>query len=87
MPKDTVGYACTVCGVQKPKDELSTKKVLFSGIGTSSTVFRSRTVEWLCEDCLGKDSQYNFPRDMSRAERMQIAQAKRKKNAAQEENR
>lgn len=71
-------YACTNCGKDKKREDLTSKKVMFSGIGNNSTVFRSRTVDWLCEDCLGEDKDYNYPRDMSRIERMKVARARRK---------
>ncbi len=69
-------YACTNCGLDKPRDELTSKKVMFAGIGNDTTVFRSRVVEWLCEKCLGSDKDYNYPRDVSRTERMRIARAR-----------
>ncbi|AKJ71861.1 hypothetical protein TIN4_64 [Tsukamurella phage TIN4] len=72
-------YACTNCGKDKKRDELTAKKVMFAGIGNASTVFRSRTVDWLCENCLGSDKDYNYPRDMSRTERMKIARTRRKR--------
>ncbi|AUV60671.1 hypothetical protein HOS75_gp059 [Gordonia phage SteveFrench] len=68
-------YACTVCGKQLPRDQLSSKKVLFAGIGNATTVFRSRVVDWLCDPCLGKDPAFNYPKDVSRAERMRNAAA------------
>ncbi|AUE22224.1 hypothetical protein SEA_ADGERS_73 [Gordonia phage Adgers] len=68
-------YACTRCGKDLPRDQLSSKKVLFAGIGNATTVFRSRVVDWLCDSCLGKDPDYNYPRDVSRAERMRNAAA------------
>lgn len=74
-------YACTRCGIDKPRDQLSSKKVMFAGIGNSTTVFRSRTVDWLCENCLGADDDYNSPRDLSKSERMKIARARRKANS------
>lgn len=70
-------YACTQCGHDFPRDQLSSKKVLFAGIGNATTVFRARTVDWLCERCLGRDEDYNYPKDMSRAERMRVARARR----------
>lgn len=73
-------YACTQCGADKARDELSSKKVMFAGIGNATTVFKSRVVDWLCEDCLGADKDYNYPRDVSRAERMRIARSRRKEN-------
>lgn len=69
-------YACTRCGEDRKRDELSQKKVMFAGIGSASTVFRSRTVDWLCETCLGNDEDYNYPKDVSRLERMRIARAR-----------
>lgn len=72
-------YACTVCGKDKARDELTSKKVLFAGIGNQTTVFRSRTVDWLCEECLGADESYNYPKDMPRSERMRIARTRRTK--------
>lgn len=77
-------YACTVCGKETTRDELSTKKVLFAGIGHGATVFRSRTVDWMCDDCLGQDRDYNQPKDQSRTDRMRVARARRKENEAAE---
>lgn len=74
-------YACTNCGDQVARDELTSKKVMFSGLGVSATVFRSRTVDWLCDECLGADAQYNSPKDVSRNERMKVAAEARRRNA------
>lgn len=75
-------YACTNCGTSTKRDELTSKKVLFSGIGNNSTVFRSRVVDWLCEECLGADPEYNFPKDVSRTERMRRAVARARQKAS-----
>lgn len=76
-----VMYACTRCGERTDREELSSKKVMFAGIGASPTVFRSRTVEWLCEKCLGQDADYNYPKDTSREDRMRRAAARRQEKA------
>ncbi|AVP43251.1 hypothetical protein PBI_HAIL2PITT_66 [Gordonia phage Hail2Pitt] len=73
-----------MCGKDKRRDELTSKKAMFAGIGNASTVFRSRVVEWMCDDCLGKDKDYNYPRDMSRTERMRNARARRAQNLQNE---
>lgn len=72
-------YCCTRCGRDQPRNMLSSKKVMFGGIGNASTVFRSRIVDWLCEECLGQDDDYNYPKDVSRSERMKLARARRRK--------
>lgn len=79
-------FVCTECGKLLPKDELSSKKVLFGGVGLGASVFRTRTVAWLCERCLGKDPDYNFPKDMSKNERMEIARARRQEKGMGKEN-
>ena len=72
-----VMYACTKCGARTERDKLSSKKVMFAGIGVSPTVFRSRTVDWLCESCLGQDDDYNYPKDTTRNDRMRLAATRR----------
>lgn len=79
-------FVCTNCGEILPKSELSSKKVLFGGVGLNASVFRTRTVAWLCERCLGRDPDYNFPKDMSKNERMEIARARRQEARVGKEN-
>lgn len=35
------------------------KKVNFSAVGAGAKIVRSRTVAWLCDECLPKDPDYN----------------------------
>jgi len=54
-------YGCTNCGRVVGKRNLTSKKVFFGDVGKDSGIFRARTVHWLCNNCLGKDPDYNYP--------------------------
>lgn len=77
------GYACTRCGREEQRDNLTQKKVQFGDMGQGG-VRRSRTVAWLCDECLVNDADYNFPKHMSLQERMARARSRRTQRAVQE---
>lgn len=52
-------YKCTECNARPGRDNLKVKKVQFVAIGVRPKVFRSRTVAWLCPDCIKKDPAWN----------------------------
>ena len=54
-------YRCTGadCGKVTLRELLTAKKVNFSPIGPGAKIIRSRTVAWLCDECLEKDVDYN----------------------------
>jgi hypothetical protein len=75
-------YACTRCGAFTPRDDITVKKVVFTTMGSRGNVFRTRAVDWLCETCLGKDKQYNAPKLVSRADRLNVARSKRQASSS-----
>lgn len=56
-----IDYACTRCGGLRKRNELITKKVSFSTLGSEGKMIRSRTLDWLCFSCTKNDPEYNIP--------------------------
>lgn len=60
-------YICTRCGLKpdpsdsKAKELLVAKTATFKSLGLHGRTIRSRTIAWLCPNCLDKDIQYNMP--------------------------
>lgn len=52
-------YKCTICDARPGRDNLRAKKVQFTSLGVRPRVYRSRTVAWLCADCLKRDPAWN----------------------------
>lgn len=52
-------YVCTNCGMDKSKQDLTVKKVLFTDMGEGARTLRSRVVSWLCKSCLEEDFDFN----------------------------
>lgn len=52
-------YRCTKCNQPTLKALLTVKKVVFSPIGAGTKITKSRTVEWLCNECLELDPDWN----------------------------
>lgn len=52
-------YRCTPCGRVTERELLYVKKVTFSEMGAGGKVVRSRTVDWICDECIEKDPEYN----------------------------
>jgi hypothetical protein len=58
-------YKCTRCG-KKPgggtdteaRDLLTVKKVSFNEMGVGGRTYKSRTVDWLCPECVRTDPDY-----------------------------
>lgn len=53
-------YKCTACGQKCMKDLLVNKTVVFTPLGTRR-ILKSRSVMFLCPECLEKDEEYNLP--------------------------
>lgn len=51
---------CTRCGKQVKRSETFVLKVAFHMLGEPSQK-RSRTVDWLCPECVGASEEYNIP--------------------------
>lgn len=58
-------YECTRCHKmpvegdnEQSRDLLLQKKVVFATLGSNYTVKLTRTVDWLCKDCLLHDADY-----------------------------
>lgn len=52
-------YGCTRCQKVKDRNQLIVKKALFVEMGEGSSTVRSRVTDWLCPDCLHKDTDFN----------------------------
>lgn len=53
-------YECSVCNRVSLRELLIAKKVVFSALGPGGKTVRSRTIKWLCTDCLPKDEHWNI---------------------------
>lgn len=53
-------YRCTECGKEKQRELLTVKKVSFLEMGMSGKAIKTRTVDWLCPDCLVKDPAWQL---------------------------
>lgn len=51
-------YKCTNCNQITLKELLQAKKVVFSPIGAGTKITKSRTVAWLCNECLELDEDW-----------------------------
>jgi hypothetical protein len=80
MPHYT-DYRCTVCNQITLRDLLVVKKVVFQPLGAGTKILKSRTVSWLCDECVELDEDYkreafNGPSHKSPSlERVRAAQA------------
>lgn len=54
-------YRCTICNRETLRDLLVAKKVSFSKLGPGAKLIRSRTVAWVCDECIERDEEYNLP--------------------------
>jgi ribosomal protein L37AE/L43A len=54
-------YKCTKCNRETLKQLLMAVKVQFTGLGAGAKVVRSRTIAWLCDECLEEDAYWNMP--------------------------
>ena len=59
MPQ-TQTYTCGKCGNVRNRDDLLAKKVSYLTLGSKGRTIRSRTVAWICLECLanGKDPDF-----------------------------
>lgn len=55
-------YKCTRCEQETLRELLTAQKVQFTPIGPGARVVRSRTVNWLCDECLQTDPYWNMPK-------------------------
>ena len=52
-------YECSRCGSRIDRALLIAKRVLFQKVGKHQKIMRSRTVGWLCPDCIKIDPDWN----------------------------
>jgi hypothetical protein len=57
MPHYT-DYRCTVCRQVTLKQLLTVKKAVFQPLGAGAKIIKSRTVAWLCNECVELDPEY-----------------------------
>lgn len=60
-PSRQIPYRCTQCGEERPKEDLTVKKVEFATIGSPFKRLKVRTVAWLCKKCRDGDPAWNQP--------------------------
>lgn len=58
MPSYTE-YKCSCCGRETERILLTVKTIVFKAMGAGAKVHRSRVAEWLCDECLPKDVDWN----------------------------
>lgn len=52
---------CTRCNKEEKRSHIFVMKVAFHLLGQPSNQKRSRTVDWLCPECLGASAEWNIP--------------------------
>lgn len=57
MPHYT-DYRCSVCCQITLKSLLVVKKAVFQPLGSGAKIIKSRTISWLCNECVEKDEDY-----------------------------
>jgi hypothetical protein len=51
-------YKCSVCQRETLRDLLTAKKISFTTMGAGAKTLRTRTVAWLCDECILVDEDY-----------------------------
>jgi hypothetical protein len=51
-------YKCSVCKRPTERILLVAKKAVFSPLGPGAKTIKSRTLAWLCDECLPKDEDF-----------------------------
>lgn len=54
-------YICSACGRETLRDLLVAKKISFTGLGSGAKTIRTRTVAWVCDECIEVDVDWNRP--------------------------
>jgi hypothetical protein len=59
-----IKYKCTACGQPTRREALTAKRVVFAPVSSPSEApgRRTRTVGWLCPQCLEHDPAWNQPK-------------------------
>lgn len=53
-------YRCGTCGQITLRELLTVKKVVFTELGSGAKIVKSRTVGWLCNECIEKDPDFQI---------------------------
>jgi hypothetical protein len=56
-----IRYACTQCGNEVGRDNLTVKRVEYATMGEGYKKLRVRTVAWLCNPCREADPPWSTP--------------------------
>jgi len=54
-------YKCSVCLRKTLRELLTAKKIAFTTMGAGAKTLRTRTVGWLCDECIEVDEDYIRP--------------------------
>ena len=54
-----IEYVCSTCHLEKERDDLVVKRVVFSHIGRGAKPLKSRVRAWVCSTCLETDIDWN----------------------------
>ncbi len=75
-------YRCGTCQQVTLRELLVAKKVVFTGLGAGAKIIKSRTVGWVCDECVEKDPDFNIEKyaaapghKSAPLERVRLAQA------------
>ena len=58
-PNRDIKYVCSTCALERERDDLLVKRVLFSHIGRGGKLLKSRVRAWVCTSCLEVDADWN----------------------------
>lgn len=59
MPHYT-DYRCMSCGRETLRELLTVKKVVFAAMGAGGKIVKSRTLGYLCDECIKNDPEYQL---------------------------
>ena len=54
-------YKCSACQRETLRNLLIAVKVQFTPLGPGARVLRSRTISWLCNECIEENEYWNLP--------------------------
>jgi DNA-directed RNA polymerase subunit RPC12/RpoP len=52
-------YRCSRCGLPTERDLLIVKAIVFKTMGAGPKIIKSRNKDWLCDECIVDDPDFN----------------------------